>query len=255
VPTGQNNVRAVYRKGIGDPGNLPAGALSQLGAPPLGVTGVTNPVPAEGGADPETVDHARAGIPVSTRTLGRAVSLTDYADFARTFAGIAKAHAAILPVRHVRTIVVTVAADAGAVVPDDVRARLVGALRKCGDPLAPVVVVPHRPVPFVFHMKVRRHPDHELAAVLSATGLQLKEAFGFNARDFAQPVEASAVIAAAHMASGVVAVDLDDLYRDSPLSNALRLAASGPQVAGNLVEGAELLTLDADPTTWLEEMP
>lgn len=255
VPTGQHNVRAVYRKGTGVAGNLPKGALTQLASPPLGVTGVTNPVPAEGGADPDSAEHAREGIPLSTRTLGRAVSLGDYADFARTYSGIAKAHATVLTIRNVRTIVVTVAGPAGAPVPDSTRSSLVTALRGYGDPLAPVVVVPHRPVPFQLRMKLRRHPDHELDKVRISVAGRLCEAFGFAARDFARPVRRSEVIAAAHGAEGLVALDLDYLFRTYWVSNQPRLLASGPQLSGTQVLGAELLLLTADPLPWLSEMP
>ncbi|TDB87414.1 putative baseplate assembly protein [Actinomadura sp. KC216] len=255
LPTGQHNVRAVYRKGIGAAGNLPPGALTQLASPPLGVTGVTNPVPASGGADPDPADHARDGIPLSTRTLGRAVSLLDYADFARTFAGIAKAHVAVLPVRNVRTIVVTVAGDGGDPVPPETCARLVTTLRGHGDPLVPVVVVPYRRMPIRLRMKVRRHPHHEAGTVLKAVAAALAEAFGFRAREFAAPVHASEVIAAAHRAPGVAAVDLDALLRaDFASAGRRRLLASGPTVtARSQVRGAEMLLLTTVPQ--LTEMP
>jgi hypothetical protein len=256
VPTGQHNVRATYRKRTGAPGNLPAGALTQLGAAPLGVTGVTNPAPATGGADPDSAEHARTGIPLFTRTLGRAVSVTDYADFARTFAGMAKAHVAVLPVGNVRTIVVTVSGPDGVAVPPEQQSSLVTSLRQYGDPLAPVMVVPHRAVGFTLEMTVRRHPDHDLAQVLAAVAAELTAGFDFAAREFAQPVRRSEVIAAAHRAPGVTAVDLNLLhYGTDPPSDQPRLLAGGPEVSGSTVSGAELLLLDADPLTWLKEMP
>jgi hypothetical protein len=256
VPTGQHNIRATYRKGIGAAGNLPAGALTQLGAPPLGVTGVTNPAPATGGADPDSAEHARTGIPLFTRTLGRAVSVIDYADFARTFAGIAKAHVAVLPVGNVRTIVVTVSGPDGAAVPPVQRASLVTSLRQYGDPLAPVTVVPHRTVGFTLEMTVRRHPDHDLGPVIAAVAAELTAGFGFAARQFTQPVRRSEVIAAAHRASGVTAVDLNLLHHSTAApSDEPRLLAGGPEVSGSTVSGAELLLLGGDPLTWLKEMP
>ncbi len=93
LPSGSNNVRAKYRKGIGAAGNVKPGALAQLLDRPLGVKGVSNPSAASGGVDPESEDSARASIPLGVRTLGRAVSLLDYEDFARAFSGVAKAHA------------------------------------------------------------------------------------------------------------------------------------------------------------------
>ena len=71
LPTGSNNVRARYRKGLGAGGNVKAGALAQLLDRPLGVKGASNPVQAAGrrrpragvrGArvDPARRAHARA---------------------------------------------------------------------------------------------------------------------------------------------------------------------------------------------------
>ena len=52
TPTGQMNIRAVYRKGIGASGNVLAGQLSQPLDRPQGLKGVTNPDPGTGGAIP-----------------------------------------------------------------------------------------------------------------------------------------------------------------------------------------------------------
>ena len=52
LPTGQNNVRAEYRKGSGLGGLVEAGQLSQLLSRPLGLKEVINPEAAEGAEDP-----------------------------------------------------------------------------------------------------------------------------------------------------------------------------------------------------------
>ena len=75
LPTGDGNVRATYRKGIGALGNVRAGSLTTLLAGPLGVTGVVNPEPASGGEDPESLAAARDNAPLTVLTLDRAVSL------------------------------------------------------------------------------------------------------------------------------------------------------------------------------------
>ena len=56
--------------------------------------------PAAGGraaSTPSPRPTPGASIPIPVRTLGRAVSLLDYADFALAFAGIGKAQATVLP--------------------------------------------------------------------------------------------------------------------------------------------------------------
>ena len=91
LPTGQNNVRAEYRKGTGLGGLVEAGQLSLLMSRPLGLKGVLNSEAARSAEDPEARDDARENAPLTVLTLERAVSLQDYEDFSRTFAGIAKA--------------------------------------------------------------------------------------------------------------------------------------------------------------------
>ena len=49
---------------------------------------MTNPLASEGGADPVGIDALRGELPLS-RTLDRVVSLTDFADFALTYSGVA----------------------------------------------------------------------------------------------------------------------------------------------------------------------
>jgi hypothetical protein len=58
----------------------------------VGLKSVTNPAGAAGGADPESLDQARTNAPNTVRTFGRIVSLRDFEDAAREFAGVAKAH-------------------------------------------------------------------------------------------------------------------------------------------------------------------
>ena len=57
---------------------------------------------------------ARQCIPLITRTLGRAVSLLDYEDFARGFSGIAKAQAQVLQLTAGPTDAITIAGPGGA---------------------------------------------------------------------------------------------------------------------------------------------
>src|ERR1700721_1610805 len=88
IPTGQNNVTANYRKGIGSAGNVDARRITLLLSRPQGVKDVTNPLPASGGADPDTIAQVQSRAPLSVMTLDRVVSLQDYQDFANAFAGI-----------------------------------------------------------------------------------------------------------------------------------------------------------------------
>jgi hypothetical protein len=264
LPSGENNVRATYRKGIGIEGNLRAGQLSLLADRPLGVKGVVSPLPATGGADPETREAARQGAPITVLTLDRAVSLRDYEDFARSFGGgaIAKALATWSWNGLTRRVLITVAGPGGLAIPDGspLHGDLVDALKAAGDPFVEFEVKSYRSALFRLGLKVKVHPDHLEATVLAAVEVALRATFGFARRAFGQAVALSEIMAAAHAVPGVVAVDVDLLRRlTPPVAGALvdfRLPAAPPELGpdGTMLP-AELLTLDPAPLARLETMP
>jgi len=59
LPTGQNNIIANYRVGIGRAGNVAVGAITTLVDRPVGVSGVNNPMAATGGQDAQSIDGIR----------------------------------------------------------------------------------------------------------------------------------------------------------------------------------------------------
>jgi hypothetical protein len=263
LPSGVNNVRAAYRKGLGAAGNVGAESLTQLTTRPLGLKGVSNPIAAEGGTDPENADQARRTMPLMTRTLGRAVSVLDYEDFARAFAGVAKARADVLQLRSGPTVVITIAGPDGDAIPPDspIWINLQAALASSGDPYVAVRLLTHQASDFRIGLKVKRDPDYESKPLLAAVGVALRTHFGFDARELGQPVQQSDVIAVAQGVPGVVAVDLDLLYGGTrPSSQTVpsrqtRLLANRMTVQNGQPRPAELLTLAAGPLDRLEEMP
>jgi hypothetical protein len=261
-PTGQDNIVAAYRKGIGLDGLVKAGQVSLLGARPLGVKSVVNPRPSEGAQDPESAGQARRNAPTSVLTLGRAVSLKDYEDYARTFAGIAKARATLIWDGQVRRIFLTVAGPGGACLEanGETATSLLAALRSDGDPYAAVDVGSHRAVGVRLRVRVKVDPDRRPEAVLAAVAERLQAAFGFDAREFAQFLSLGEVIAAASAVAGVTAVSVDRLYRtiapdNTPERNTRLIAAPAERQPDGSVFGAELLTLAPDPFDGLEVLP
>jgi predicted phage baseplate assembly protein len=262
LPTGVNNVRAAYRKGLGVDGNVKAGALTQLMSRPLGLKSVSNPLAAEGGTNPEAADSARATMPLYTRTLGRVVSLLDYEDFARAFSGIAKARAQVLDLSSGKTVVITIAGPDGAVITSasPVWLNLLAGLKDGGDPFVAVQLIAHQASTFRVGIKVKPDPDWDSKTVRADVEAALRARFSFDARELGQPVQQSEVIAIAQAVPGVVAVDLTRLYGGTdPASQSLpslqtRLLASRMRVLGGAPRPAELLTIDPDPFDLLEEM-
>jgi len=251
VPTGPENVEARYRKGIGLVGDVQAGQLTLLLNRPLGVKTVSNPLPAEGAADAEHEDEARQNAPLTVLTLDRVVSLDDFADFARAFAGIAKALATPIRDRTGDWVLLTVAGPNAAVVdPAGVLGtNLAKAIAAEGGARARFELRSFRPATFEIAAKLAVDPDHLPERVLPAADAALRSAFSFDARSFGQPLALSEVEAVLQGVDGVVGVDLDRLARldraagDPDLSP--RLWASVPQSGDDPLLGAELLMLDA----------
>lgn len=211
LPTGVANIEAVYRSGIGRAGNAVANQITQLATRPLGVTEVTNPLRASGGADPESREQVRRNAPLAVKSLDRLVSTPDYADFARTFAGIGKADAQEISDGRRSVLHLTVAGvddipiDAGS----ELMINLRRALRELGDPFLPLSVVTRDLLLLIVSAKLRIDADRVWETVVTQVRAALLQAFGFERRELAQGVASSEVLSVIQAVPGVAYVDLD----------------------------------------------
>jgi predicted phage baseplate assembly protein len=250
-PTGGENIVADYRKGLGSDGNLDAGKLTLLTTRPLGVKAVTNAIEATGGTDAEALADARTNAPLTVLTLGRIVSLADYADFARVFQGIAKAHATWVWGRTAREAFLTVAGSDGAEVPEDgpVYTNLLGAIGKNGDPNVPVTIRSYEAVPFRLTATIDHDDAFAAEQVLADAEAALGDSFSFAARSFGQSVPLSEVLAVLHGVPGVVSVDVDSLYTGTTAELRQSLDARVPLPGDDAAtaQPAQLLTIDLQP--------
>ncbi len=256
VPGGAENVKATYRVGIGLPGQVKAGQLSLLAVKPLGVRSVKNPLAASGAEDRESIDDLRENSPLTVLTLGRLVSLQDYEDFARAFAGFSKALATPTTDGAQNGIFLTVAGETGPVSEDSPEFdNLVGAIERFGDPFVRLVVKPYRQAFFQVEGSVEVAADYLPELVLEEVKAALAGQFGFARRHFGQPVTQAEVIATMQNVPGVVSVTLKYLFRSDPfnpglaksLQNVLLAAQPEPGDSRFAALAAELLTLDPRP--------
>jgi predicted phage baseplate assembly protein len=249
--TGQNNIQATYRTGIGSAGAARAGQISMLLSRPLGLKSVINPVASTGAADPETVDQARPNAPLSVMTLGRIVSLEDVGDFAAASAGIAKAAASWMWDGYQYVACATVAGPGGVPVPpgSNQYSSLLQSMIGASDGTLAIALCSYVPVTFTVAATITPDPALDPAAVLSDVKAALAAAFSFASRKFGQPVFASEVIATMQNVPGVVALSLDDFNLSGVVSSGPvnALAASAPTLGPNGLIGAELLTLETGP--------
>jgi ligand-binding sensor domain-containing protein len=249
LPTGEENVTAQYRTGIGTEGEVNASSLTLLNTRPLGIVEVTNPLPATGAEAREQLEDARVKAPASVRNLDRIVSLRDFEDFAQAFAGIGKAQAVVLRYRSSQLVHITIAAIGGKVVDknSNLYNKLVQAINANGDPMQGVQVDSYEPLLFNLAARVLVDPRYQTELVIPAVHTALLETFAFEKRAFGQSVTDSEVIAAMQAIAGVVAVDLDALYRFgfSRASNSVLTATSAYwNQAENTIYPAQLLLIN-----------
>jgi len=213
LPTGQNNIQATYRVGSGVATNVGTGTITTLVDRPLGVSGVINPEPATGGQDPQSITDVRANAPLSVLTLGRAVSITDYQNYAATFAGIAKAYAIWIPSGPSRGVFLTVAGSGGVALPpgNPTLGNLVTSLHNYGNPLIPITAVTFLETLFRFSADVAYNPDYDATAVQAAIIQSLRQQYSFAARSFGQGVSADEIATFIQAIPGVVAVNVRTL--------------------------------------------
>jgi Baseplate J-like protein len=84
---------AHYRVGNGATGNVGAGALYHIVSGDSGITSVRNPMPAQGGTEPESIEDVRQRAPSAFRTQERAVTEADYAEVTERDARVQQAAA------------------------------------------------------------------------------------------------------------------------------------------------------------------
>jgi predicted phage baseplate assembly protein len=210
IPADGTVFTVTYRVGAGAAGNVAAGAISRIDAgqaAAAGLSAVRNPLPATGGADPETLDHVRRIAPMAfTLPLQRAVITQDYEDIAASLPWVRRAHTMFRWTGSWLTVFTTPDPAGGVAIAPDQRASLAELLDRCRmagyesyvpDPIyvSVDVLVQLCAAPTVFASDVE-------TAVLAALG-------AFFAPDdfvFGQALERSALEAAVQAVPGVAGV-------------------------------------------------
>ncbi len=230
IPTGKSNIVANYRQGSGLAGRVRANTLRTLLTRPAGLKAVSNPLAADGGADPEHVDQARQNAPSTCRTFGRAISLLDFEDLVASSGEVAKAQSTWVWNGEAKTIHLTVAGQQGGTFSADALATIHASLDSERDPNYPLLLGNFVRVPIVISASLGVDPARDLADVEAAARQTLLDALSFDHLGFGQPIHESLIYTVLQSVSGVVWVDLTLLqFKDQSAGNlALRLATSAP---------------------------
>ncbi|MFF3244625.1 putative baseplate assembly protein [Streptomyces sp. NPDC002870] len=249
LPTGQENVRARYRFGTGKAANVRADRITQAITRPLGVTAVTNPQPATGGADADGPGLTRRTIPLAVSALDRLVSVTDYEDFARSRAGIGRAAAREIFDGRRRVLHVTVAGVDDIAIAEDseVLRSLRSSLAEYGDSRLPVRVDVRELVLLLLAAKVKVARDHTWTVVEPRLRQALLREFGSGRRELGRPARLSQVLATAHKVPGVDYIDVDAFTGVPASVTPDELTRLGEQLAEpRTAVGARLAEYDED---------
>jgi hypothetical protein len=245
APTGRANILATYRQGIGTVGNVAANSLKTLLDKPVGLKSAFNPGAANGGADPESLDQARTNAPNTVRTFGRIVSLQDFEDQARQFAGIAKASAVSQWSGEEQVAYLTVAGVFGAAVVDPVFSDLVADLNSRRDPNRSMRVRSFRKINIQVAAQIDVSPNRVPDDVQAAASVALVNYLSFDNLQFGQPIHLSSIYAVLQGVDGVLGADVLLLQFKSSADAAAHGATSNPV--------QDTLAIYADELAWIDD--
>lgn len=119
APAASVKLNATYRVGNGRAGNVGADALTRIVTDLKGISSVTNPLPAGGGTDAETLEEVRQFAPQAFRKQERAVTEADYAEVAGRHPQVQKAAARFQWTGSWHTVFITIDRKGGLPVKSD----------------------------------------------------------------------------------------------------------------------------------------
>ncbi len=215
-PTGAGNIQATYRIGSGLVGRVPERSLTTLLAKPTGLAEATNPLSAEGGADPESLDGARENAPRTVRTFGRAVSLQDFEDLVTASGEVAKAHATWVWDGLDQAIHLTIAGQDGGQFSEDARRDLGRNLDAARDPNHRLLIDNFSMVFVRLRAGIGIDSDHDPDVVLAAVNAAIVESLSFDQQRLGQSLHLSDFYRLIQDVEGVVYGDIDVLHFKQP---------------------------------------
>ena len=241
---------ATYRVGNGRSGNIGADTLAHIAASIPEIVGLRNPLPAQGGQDPEFIEDVRQRAPVAYRVQERAVTPADYAEVAERHPDVQRAAATFRWTGSWHTVFLTADRKGGLSLQADFEQTMQTHVEQYRMVGYDVEVDSPRFVSLELVLRVCVADDHfrsdverELLDALSSRDLPSggRGLFHPDNFTFGQSVYLSAVYAAAHSVAGVVSVEALTIQRwGVPDSNALD--------TGYLkMDRLEIARLDNDP--------
>jgi len=225
---------ALYRIGNGASGNVGADSITRVTADTIGkdaqwIESVTNPLPASGGAEPETLEDVRQYAPAAFRTQLRAVTPDDYATFAQMNPQVQRAAATLRWTGSWYSVFLAVDRIGGKPIDDAFKETIQAFLepyRMAGQDLeidGPQYVSIELTILVCIDPHYFRADVLEALSDLFSSGIRADGTLGFFHPDrftFNQPIYLSQIYAAAQNVPGVRHIEVDVLQRQGNPSTA-----------------------------------
>ena len=246
---------AHYRVGGGTVGNVGMNSLCRIasndGVLPGNIASITNPMPATGGLDPETLDSVRANAPYAFNIQNRAVTLADYGAMAmRVDPALQDAVGTFRWTGSWYTVSVSVDPEGGGAVDAATASSIVSGLENYRMMGHDVEVNPPVYVSLELTLDVcvqsgylAADVQHAILQLLGTGTLPDGSSALFNPDNFTfgQPVYLSPIIAAVQQTDGVASVTVDTFQRQG------QPATSGIAAGVIPLQSLEIARLDNDP--------
>jgi hypothetical protein len=241
---------AIYRVGNGVAGNVGAETLAHIVSDITEIDSVSNPLPASGGQEPESIEDVRKNAPYAFRKQERAVTAKDYEEITSRYGGIQRAAATFRWTGSWNTVFVSVDRLGGLEVDSKFKTELSGHLENYRMAGQDMEIYSPQFVHLEIEMQVSVKPvyfrnDVKEALLKLFSNLTLPDGrrgmFHPDNFTFGQSVYLSPIIAAAQSVPGVASVRITTFQRQgNPSSEALK---GGELKLGSL----EIARLDNDP--------
>jgi hypothetical protein len=222
-PAAGDLFKATYRVGNGARGNIGADSIAHVVTTTAGVMKVNNPLPAQGGIEPESIEHVRRSSPFAFRRQERAVTPEDYAEVAGRHPEVQRAAATLRWTGSWYTVFLTVDRFGGRDVDEDFEIEMLRHIERFRMAGHDVEIDAPRFVSLEIVIHVCVKPEYFRSNVLKAlldvftSGTRTADGQrGFFHPDnftFGQPVYLSAIVAAAQSVEGVRFVEVKKFQR------------------------------------------
>ena len=209
LPTGRNNIVSRYRQGLGLAGRVKENALTTLLERPTGAKSVTNPLPASGGADPESLEAARISAPTTVKTFNRAVSLRDFEDLVKNNGEVTKASATWVWDGLSRAVHLTVAGQKAGLFESPDLARIHASLTTQRDPNNRLLIDNFKRVQITITASLSIADTHIAQEVAKDAHEVLLKHLSFEALEFGETIYLSDIYRVLQDVDGVTSLDIN----------------------------------------------